>query len=332
MNKPRVMVIGDINIDAVLAAKEYPPEGGEAVVDQIDFRLGGSACNTSIVLSKLGVEVLHVGTLGIDPFGKMALDLIQKAGLKTTLIRQDAALQSGFFMIVATPGGQRTMFGGRAANANPPNLEQVLGYLPAIDWLHLSGYTLMNDDQWRTIQQIIVTTHRQGKKISLDPGICTVQTVSSRVKEILPLLDFLIPSQNELKDLMNTIPNVSDHAHLLKSGLKALVIKLGGQGSKYIDQGQELVQPAFPIEQNKVHDTTGAGDCFNAGFIYAILKGAEIKHALMLGNLAAYRLVTAQHGMADIGRSADLKGDLSDAYHLIPGQQAGCLDHLLNID
>jgi sugar/nucleoside kinase (ribokinase family) len=177
-----------------------------------------------------------------------------------------------------------------------------------------------------------VTAHQQGKKISLDPGICTVNSVSSRLNEILPYLDFLIPSQNELKDLANSILNVNDISYLFKTGLKALVVKMGDQGSKYIDPRQEIVQPAFQIEQYGVHDTTGAGDCFNAGFIFAILKGAEIKHSLMLGNLVAYRLITAQHGMADICRSADLKGELNKSFNLISNQQMGGLDHLLKDD
>ena len=54
MPEPQIMVIGDINIDSVINASVYPAEGEEAVVEQADFRPGGSGFNTSITLKKLG--------------------------------------------------------------------------------------------------------------------------------------------------------------------------------------------------------------------------------------------------------------------------------------
>jgi ribokinase len=129
---PRVMIIGDINIDAVFEASEYPPEGGEAVVERADFRLGGSGCNTAVTLAKMGVETLLVGNLGTEPLGQMAMSYIRSAGIDTRLLRQKEEYQTGFFFILITAGGQRTMFGGRACNALPPDFEQVALQIPPL--------------------------------------------------------------------------------------------------------------------------------------------------------------------------------------------------------
>jgi hypothetical protein len=40
MTDPRIMVIGDINIDAVVNIRGYPPMSNKALVDRADFRLG----------------------------------------------------------------------------------------------------------------------------------------------------------------------------------------------------------------------------------------------------------------------------------------------------
>jgi len=294
------MVIGDINIDMVIAATEYPPEGGEAVVEKANFRPGGSGCNTAIVLSKLGAEVWHVGHLGTDPFGQIASQYIQLSTVHTDLIQQRSELQTGFFLILTTPGGQRTMFGQRAANNQPPDLKQVEKILGQVEWLHISGYTLINPQQSAAILEIARSMHRQGKGISMDPGVCTMKSEKGKIKEILPLLDLLLLSQRELLDYSNPQDEEQGMRELFNLGVKAIVLKKGEQGSQYISPHERFSQPVIHTVGNKIFDTTGAGDSFNAGFLMALLQKRPLQECLLLGNRTAYRLITSERGMLDI--------------------------------
>ena len=331
MTAPQVMVIGDINIDAVIAASEYPPEGGEAVVERTDFRLGGSGCNTAVILAKLGVKTLHVGNLGTEPLGQMAMSYIRSAGIDTGLLRQKDEFQTGFFFILITAGGQRTMFGGRACNAFPPDFEQVAPHIPFINALHISGYTLIQDEQFEVIQKLTKLAHQQGKIISLDPGLCTTKTAKAKVNAILPTVDYLLISQQELMNYSTPEPADSGIFALLDIGVKALVLKMGAEGSQYIDRNQRLSQPAFQSEKYPIQDTTGAGDCFDAGFIYALLNGLNLPDCLTLGNLTAYRTIIAPHGMADICQTKNyaqsLRGLLKEFRRQL--DQSNALDYLL---
>jgi len=333
MTALRVMVIGDINIDAVIAASEYPPEGGEAVVECADFRLGGSGCNTAVTLAKLGAHALHVGNLGTEPLGQMAMSYIRSAGIDIGLLRQKDEFQTGFFFILITTGGQRTMFGGRACNALPPDFTKVAPQIPSIDALHISGYTLIQDEQFEVIQKLARLARKQGKVISLDPGVCTTKTAKAKVNAILPTVDYLLISQQELKDY--STPNTTDAGikALLESGAKALVLKMGAKGSQYIDIKQQFFQPSFHSERHAIQDTTGAGDCFNAGFLYALLKGVNFSDCLKLGNLTAYRTIIAAHGMADICQINNYAQDLHDLLKEFRqhDDQSDSLDDLLKI-
>ena len=331
MTAPQVMVIGDINIDAVIAASEYPPEGGEAVVERTDFRLGGSGCNTAVILAKLGVKTLHVGNLGTEPLGQMAMSYIRSAGIDTGLLRQKDEFQTGFFFILITAGGQRTMFGGRACNAFPPDFEQVAPHIPFINALHISGYTLIQDEQFEVIQKLTKLAHQQGKIISLDPGLCTTKTAKAKVNAILPTVDYLLISQQELMNYSTPEPADSGIFALLDIGVKALVLKMGAEGSQYIDRKQRFSQPTFHSEKHPIQDTTGAGDCFDAGFIYALLNGLNLPDCLTLGNLTAYRTIIAPHGMADICQTKNyaqsLRGLLKEFRRQL--DQSNALDYLL---
>ena len=312
MTPVRMLVIGDINIDAVVTAREYPPEGGEAVVERTDFRLGGSGCNTAVTLAKLGADTWLAGNLGTDPLGVMARNYIRKAGLRESLIQQKECNQTGFFCIVVTGNGERTMFGGRGCNTNPPDYQKAFEVMAGIDGLHISGYTLMDDNQFEIIARLIKAAHRQGKVISLDPGVCTASQSKQRINAILPMIDYLIISQTELSDYSHPDNQQIVIKRLLECGIKAILLKMGAKGSQMIDQQGKIFHPAFQHPGHPIQDTTGAGDAFNAGFLFARLNSLPVPDCLALGNLCAFRSITSSHGILDVCLENDYRHSLKN--------------------
>lgn len=312
MTSVKMLVIGDINIDAVITAREYPPEGGEAVVERTNFRLGGSGCNTAVTLSKLGAETWLAGNLGTDLLGIMAMNYIREAGLQESLILQKESHQTGFFCIVVSGHGERTMFGGRGCNAIPPDYQQAAGVLAEVDGLHISGYTLKNDEQYEVVARLIREAKRQGKVISLDPGVCTASHSKERINGILPMIDYLLISQLELSDYSHPDEQQTVIHRLMDSGIKAIVLKMGSDGSKLIDHEGEIFHPAFKHERHAIQDTTGAGDAFNAGFLFARLNSLPVFDCLALGNLCAFRSITSPHGIVDVCLDENYLNSLKD--------------------
>ena len=329
MESKRCLVIGDINIDFAIHSDRYPEEGGEALAKEADFRLGGSGCATAVCLQHAGIPTALGSSVGTDVFAEFAMRNIKMSGVDASLVQQEKEAQTGFFMILVTANGQRTMFGNRGANALPLPLDDVKEKLGQVDHLHISGYILLGEAQNNVARTAVEYAHEHGITVSLDPGVHTAEELSERVLGMLPLVDWFLPSKDELAALFSkspgagsgeaSPPNTSGQHKacfelpkgiekaitvLLSRGCGAVALKLGAEGSLYSDGKTTVHVPALSDPDRKVWNTTGAGDSFNAGFLKGVLSGASPEEALRLGNRAAFDLITSKHGLMDlIGRT-----------------------------
>ena len=300
MTDKHCLVIGDINLDFAIHSERYPEEGGEAHAKQADLRLGGSGCITAAALQLLGMPAVLAGSLGDDLFGQFALQHIGRIGLDAALIRRLPDEQSGFFMILVTPGGQRTMFGNRGANAAVLPLEALQKKLDGCAHVHVSGYALLGKEQHDVVRQVVEEAFTRGVSVSLDPGVCTSQEVPERVLGLLPFVSFFLPSRDELAVLTGERDPVVGLQRMLSDYCGSIALKMGAQGSRFVDARMDVTVPVEEGAPLRVVDTTGAGDCFNAGFLYAVLNGASPQEALAAGNAQAARLITSAHGIIDM--------------------------------
>jgi sugar/nucleoside kinase (ribokinase family) len=309
-NKHSCLIIGDINIDFNIHANSYPPEGGEIHAERSVFRLGGSGCNTARVLQKIGVPTALAANTGTDVFAKFAMEQINSAGLDTSLIQQVPEEQTGFFMILVTPVAQRTMFGNRGANAVPLPLKRLMMKLEVVDHLHISGYNLLGEEQYNVVHQVVQHAKAVGKTTSLDPGYVTAQKVKGKVFTLLPFVDYFLPSIVERDLLAGEVDEKDRNSFLLEKGCGTLVLKRAEKGSRFVSRQVDIAASALFIKGQKIHDSTGAGDGFNAGFLYGILNGESPERALKLGNAAGYAVITKQHGILDLIKSSCLKDEI----------------------
>jgi sugar/nucleoside kinase (ribokinase family) len=310
---PSCLVIGDINIDFNIHASAYPPEGGEAQTESSSFRLGGSGCVTAIMLQKLGIQTTLAANIGTDVFADFAMDHIRNVGLETDLICLLSDEQTGFFMILVTPGAQRTMFGKRGANALPLPLDEVLAKIDIVDHIHISGYSMIGDDQYEVVIQAVQYARANKKTISLDPGVCSSEQVKDKIFSLLPFVDYFMPSEDELNLLAGDIDAKDRPNFLMKMGCKSLVLKQSRNGSLFYRNKQKIHVPAVFVKGQKIHDSTGAGDSFDAGFLYGILSGAAPEQALRIGNASAYLMITTLKGILDL---VDLEQIKEQIYNL----------------
>ena len=308
------LVLGDINIDFSIYANSYPPEGGEIQGERSFFRMGGSGCNTACLLQKLGIPTFLSANIGADVFAQYALEQINIAGLDPFLIHQNTDEKTGFFMILVTPGAQRTMFGDRGANALPFQLDRVLDKLNDTDHLHVSGYNILGKKQFEVVRQIILQAKNIGKTISLDPGYVSAHKVKERIFTLLPYIDIFMPSTIECDLLAGSVDEKDRINFLLDRGCTAVVLKQSEQGSRFVSHQVDITVPAVSIEDSTFYDSTGAGDCFNAGFLFGFLNSEAYKDALRLGNAAGFALITNPHGVQDILQSEHLNADLLALY------------------
>lgn len=300
-----VLVVGDINVDIVLRIPDYPAEGGEAVASSALTRLGGSGCNTAFVLARLGVPTELAGHLGRDPFGELAFRQVSRSGIDPCLVDRGADYATGFFMITITRDGQRTMFGSRASNALPFPVDRIAEHFPSADFLHVSGYSFLERDQWRSVRELVERARARHIRVALDPGLEAARRATERVFEILPLVEALLISREELAVLSAGDSVEQMVAPLMARGPGMIAVKLGASGSRLFQNGATWDAPPFRPEQ--VRDTTGAGDCFDAGFLYGLLHHYAPRDCLKLGNAVACIAISTDEAVAGLERVQDLK-------------------------
>ena len=100
-----------------------------------------------------------------------------------------------------------------------------------------------------------------------------------------------MPNQDELASLVK-IGEIDEKIEtLLELGCKAVILKQGSLGGKYFERGLAVSAPAENEPQKEIVDTIiGAGDCFNGGFLKAVLDGKGPEDALKLANNASFKI------------------------------------------
>lgn len=117
----------------------------------------------------------------------------------------------------------------------------------------------------------------------LDPQFTSVTLDTPMVGETLELADVFIPNESEALQLTGAA-SAEDALEILGRRTELVAIKLGSRGAIAMHRGVRLAAPAFGCD---AVDTTGAGDCFNAGLIAGLLAGDSLEDSLRQANACA---------------------------------------------
>jgi len=292
-----IALLGDIMVDVIVKVDKYPVEGGEAICEKTSFRLGGSACNTALLLSKMCKDVFLFSQIGKDNYGKIVNEKLRNSILNRKHIL-DKTENTGYMMIVVSENGQRTMFSSRIDDPVPMNLSYYEQHLRNCDLIHISGYLLQDDRQWKIVREIIDYSYKNGIKISLDPGTSTVKHFKKRLCEVLKYTDIYMPNEYEIYLLTGEKEIDSGLMSMHKYTNGMVIGKCGESGCKYFN-GKEIVS-ITPNCRKKVLSTVGAGDAFNAGFLSSYMKGCSLNKCCEEGNRIAVKIITSNDEIVNI--------------------------------
>src|SRR5712691_2571485 len=109
----RIVVLGDLLLDVVLAP-ERPPETGTDVPGRVALVQGGSAANTARWLSRLGARSSLIAAVGRDPIGRTLVEAVRSDGVVGHISRVTGA-RTGRFGVLVVSGGERSFVTERGA-------------------------------------------------------------------------------------------------------------------------------------------------------------------------------------------------------------------------
>jgi len=287
-----ISVVGDLNIDIIFSGmREAPAFGREINADDCRTGVGGSAANTALMLAAMDCPVKLFSRIGNDDYGGGILKDLKCHGLSTETIIRSKTEATGLTVSLTYPHDR--MYVSHAGTVATTRLEDLPeGYLSRGNHLHLTSYFLQ-----KGLQPFIGKLLRDAKEMrmttSLDPGGDPMDEWDfGALKPYLRYLDWFMPNADEIKAITGT-DELEDAIRVFGGEISGIVVKAGEDGAMTLCDG--IIENHSVIDVKAI-DTTGAGDCFNAGFLYALTTRRSLKEAVALGNECGAKAV-ASHGL-----------------------------------
>jgi tagatose kinase len=227
-------------------------------------------------VARLGHTAAIASGVGDDDFGSCILERLRRDGVRTDCVEVFPGRSTGVaFVTYARDGSRRFLFhwdGTPAVMGRVPEPARIQG----AKLLHVMGCSLMANDAFRDrLFQAVELFSSRGALISFDPNIRFELLQGRRPAELVaPVMShcsILLPGEAELALLGGRDdPRDSARAVLDATPVQVIVLKRGRRGCTVITRDAEMDVPAFRVREK---DPTGAGDCFDAGFICGWLEG-----------------------------------------------------------
>lgn len=272
-----LLVAGEINPDLILSGDVTPVfNQTEKLVDSAALTIGSSSAIFACGAARLGLRVAFIGVCGDDIFGRFMLDEMRKRGVDVSNVIVRAGGQTGLSVIL-NQGVDRAILTHPGLIAALQDSDIPDAFLKSVRHLHVASYFLQTN-----LQPDLSDLFRRARSFGLTTSMDTNYDPSEKwtgFDELLSVTNVFLPNEKEAVSLSGE-SNVHLAADWLGSRLEMVGIKLGADGALGVRNGEKVRVASIPVE---VIDTVGAGDSFDAGFLYGYLNGWSLERSLRLG-------------------------------------------------
>ena len=285
-----VTVAGELNLDLILyGLPEQLPTEREFLARGLRLTLGSSSAILAHNLAALGARVGFASLIGDDPLGEIAVQRLAAAGVDVSQVKKAYGRTTGLTVILQHDGLRRILtYPGTMAEMGRAELDIEL--LKSARHFHLSSFFLQP-----RLRPHVAELFREMKAAGLSTSLDTNDDPEDRwqgVFEVLPDVDVFLPNEREALRMTGAATLEAAVDELAKR-VPVLAVKLGAQGA-LARRGKE----EFRCAAAKVTpvDPVGAGDSFDAGFLYQYVKGSDLPACLHYGNVAGALSTTMPGG------------------------------------
>ncbi|MCI0398951.1 MAG: sugar kinase [Chloroflexi bacterium] len=288
-----LLVIGEINPDLILTGDDIDPAYGqvEKLVEAAVLTIGSSSVILACGAARLGLRTAFIGLVGDDVCGRFMLDAMRGRGVDTSACVVDPAVKTGISVILARRDGDRAVltFMGSISALKPDHVDTA--FFSRARHLHVGGYFLL--DQLRSM---LPALFREARRLGLSTSLDTNWDPRGEweLGGLLAHCDLFLPNETEARQISRQT-NLQSAVDTLSKTVPILAVKLGAKGG-LARQGETILQlPPPPVD---IVDTIGAGDSFDAGFLYGFLHHWPLERTLRFA-LACGSLSTRAPGGTD---------------------------------
>lgn len=291
--KRHLFSVGDLNVDILQGLGKRPVFGEERSLDDLEISIGGNAANFAVIASGLGLNPLLVSVIGKDFATRFLKKELSDARVRSQLIK--SRRQNTFSLILVNSRGQRSILSVKDCfqDVTSKKFERLL--LPKLKGngvVFFGGFYHFSNLR-PGFRQLLERAKKRGATVCFDT--CFDTRGKWDISSFLPLIDCLFVNDIELKHIARGKGMRQRVQFLFRRGARVIAVKREAKGATLFVKG--LKQKHFPSVARRVVDTTGAGDAFNAGFVFGLMQGWPLRECMLAGNFVAARKIR-QHGLA----------------------------------
>jgi ribokinase len=275
-----IVCIGHVLYDIRCYVDNFPsPDKLAVIMGRLKSSIGGSAANSAVAASKLGLKCGIIGKVGFDEYGWSVVQNFRNYGINIDHLHVDFSNPTGVSLITVDKEGTPEFV--QMIGASEPICPEEIRpeYIGTSRHLHMTGLNL------EALVKSSEIAKDFGKTVSFDPGRKKSELGYKMLLPVLANIDILLVNQREARSLLGADDNMKmtnvmkklrkrigkNKTYVVKGGCKNLLV--------YSSTGDFSVSP-FNAE---VVDTIGAGDAFDAGLLTAFLKGKNLEDAAVYG-------------------------------------------------
>ena len=283
----KIVVLGSSNTDMIIKTSHIPKPGETILGGEFSIAAGGKGANQAVAAARAGGDVVFIGRVGDDMFGRQAVDGFREDGIAVDYVITDSNAPSGVALIFVDEQGENSIAVASGANAQvSPDDVSAAG-----DVIASAGMLLMQlEIPIETVSTATEIAAKNGVPVILNPA--PAQPLDNNL-----LKNIFILTPNETEAEMLTGCAVEDEqgaekaAEILRTkGVKNVIITLGPRGVYADTPDFKGMIPSFTIK-NPV-DTTAAGDVFNGVLAVGCAEHKPMVDAVRFANAAAALSVT----------------------------------------
>lgn len=265
-------------------------------VHTFERKVGGAELNFAIGCARLGLQTGFISRLGHDEFGKYLRHFIRGEGIDVSQLQLVEGYPTSLnFKEIMENGSGRTFYYRNLSPTSTLSVEDLdETFFQKARWLHISGvFPAVDAQNIEIVEKGIELAKTYGLTISLDPNIRLKLWSREKARETLmkwlPDVDVLLTGEEEARMLLKTerLEEMIETFHEI--GISQIAIKKGSEGSVGYRDGNGVSVPAE--DPGNVVDTVGAGDGFDAGFVYGALQGWSLERTLTFANTVGSMVV-----------------------------------------
>ena len=290
-----ISVLGIFVADLVFFGKKIPVEGETILGSNFVIGPGGKGSNQAVAAAKAGVKTYFISKIGNDQFGQMATKIYDEAKVdySNVIISKEYSTGAAAIMVNEQSGANAiNVFTGAADAITNNDIDK------AEDSIKNSKIFLT---QLEVPKETVLYSIKKAKELGVQT-ILNPAPAAEIDKSIFPFIDYFTPNETEASFYVNhpvvTHTDASKAAvTLLEMGIKNVIITLGEKGAFFANSNETFSSPIANLS-NRVVDTTGAGDAFNAGLAAALTENQSIRDAIAFASATA-GLSTTKIGTAN---------------------------------